>query len=366
MKQIEFIGYNSIINLKTILFEKRPKSIFLVTGKKSYESCGAKSIVESYLRGYDYLRFCDFEENPIIEDVEKGIKLFKENNCDFVIAVGGGSVIDMAKSINCFQANDNFFDIISNNLEIENNGKTYIAIPTTSGTGSEATHFAVLYVNGKKYSIADQTILPDFVIVDVQFTYNLPKYLTAVTGIDAFAQALESYWSVNSNIESLAYAKESIELLWEYLPKAVNEKNKIAREKVAIGSNLAGKAINITKTTIPHALSYYLTSKYNVSHGQAVAVFLADFLKFNYEVSEKDCNDKRGAEFVKEKIEEVFSLLSANNIQEAKQKIIDFIKSIGLASSIKDLNKNISIDEVYKNINMQRMVNNPRKFKIDG
>ena len=208
MPQREYFGYKSIINLKNILSKHNPKRIFLVTGKDSYEKCGAKSIISNFLNSYNVVHFNDFEVNPKLKDIEKGITIFKKNNCDFVIAVGGGSVMDVAKSINILSVNKkNTIEYITNKKIIENKGKALAAIPTTSGSGSESTKFAVVYINKTKYSLEHDFMLPDYAIVDPQFTMNLPKSITASAGMDAFCQSIESYWCINSNEESKKFEK---------------------------------------------------------------------------------------------------------------------------------------------------------------
>lgn len=365
MDQIAYIGKNSINILSEIINNHVSKRIFLVTGKQSYEKSGAKKIIESFLKDIEYFRFCDFEENPKLEDVYKGINIYNRDNFDMVIAIGGGSVLDMGKLINILscQQGDIKEHIINN--RIISKGKTLIAIPTTAGTGSEATHFAVIYIDGRKYSLAHKYILPNYAIIDPQFTYSSSKYLSACTGADAFSQAIESMWAVEGTDESKQYAKKAIDLLWNNLYNAVVIEDKEAKDKVSEGAYWAGRAINISKTTAPHALSYFLTSKYNIKHGQAVIVFLPYFLKYNYDVEEKDCNDVRGCSYVKTNIKELFSLLSVDNVKEASENLIDFIKSIGLVTNVKDLDGNISMKIVYKNVNIHRLVNNPRKLCIE-
>ena len=195
MQQQEYVGFSSINNLSNILSKYNPRNIFLVTGRNSYEKSGAKKLIESILSGYRITYFYDFEVNPKLHDIEKGISIFNKNDCDFVIAVGGGSVIDVAKSINVLASNEGKpIDYIKTRRNIENKGKTLVAIPTTSGSGSEATRFAVVYIDKIKYSLEHDFLLSDYAIVDAQFTMNLPRSITASTGMDALCQAIESYW----------------------------------------------------------------------------------------------------------------------------------------------------------------------------
>ncbi|MEZ4822960.1 MAG: iron-containing alcohol dehydrogenase [Ignavibacteria bacterium] len=139
--------------------------------------------------------------------------------------------------------------ILKGESEIVRKGKPLIAVPTTSGAGSEATHFAVVYSGDKKYSLAHEYILPDYSVIDPQLTFSLPKEITATSGIDAFSQAMESYWNVNANEESRKYSRGAIQLIFDSLSKAVNEGDEESRINMSRAAHLAGKAINITKTT---------------------------------------------------------------------------------------------------------------------
>ena len=364
MEQIVKFGENSISFLEKFLSEKSPKSIFLVTGKNSFINSGASDYLNSVLRKYNYIRFFDFEENPKIEDVERGIDLFNQNNCDLTIAVGGGSVIDMAKLINIFHSNTGELSLSIISGEVEGKVVPFIAIPTTSGTGSESTHFAVVYVDKKKYSVAHNLILPNIVLINPFFTFSASSYLTAITGLDAFAQAIESFWSVNSTEESKSYSKEAIEIIWNNLSSAVKENDKSAKERLSWASHLAGKSINITKTTAPHACSYPFTTYYNIPHGHAVSLFLSYFLEYNYNVTDLDLNDIRGVGYVRSSILQICNIIGETKVDIAKIKIIEFIDSLGISSNVEisRLGKEKDIEIILENINIERLSNNPRKL----
>lgn len=367
MSQIIKFGNGSVSFLKKILSDKAPKKIFLVTGKNSFIHSGARDRIEPILNNYCYFRFFDFESNPKVEDVERGVYLFNQNKCDLIIAVGGGSVIDMAKLINIFHSEKGDLSpyIISN---ITKGGIVpFVALPTTSGTGSESTHFAVAYIDKKKYSVSSNKLLPETVLINPSFTFSASKYLTAVTGIDAFAQAIESYWSVNSNDESKEYSKKAIKILWDNLPLAVNKNDKKAKEKISWASHLAGKAINIAKTTAPHAVSYPFTTYFNIPHGHAVALTLSYFMEYNYNVNQNDCNDSRGSEYVKNSIEEILNFIDATSIEKGVAKINEFLNEVGINKKISNLK--ITKEEikfkVLRNINLERLNNNPRKVNFN-
>jgi len=214
-----------------------------------------------------------------MEDLQKGLKLLTANHCNIILAIGGGSVLDMAKLIRFFNSYKG--EITDSVFEQQNEVLPLIAIPTTAGTGSEATHFAVLYKDQVKYSIAHEAILPDVAIVDPVFTYNNSSYLSATTGFDALAQALEAFWNLNSTTESDLYATKAISLLWHNLPLLIHTSEDKIRDEVAEGAFWAGRAINITKTTAPHAFSYPLTTFYQVPHGHAVAIVFPWIMQLN-------------------------------------------------------------------------------------
>jgi len=366
MKQQEYIGFNSVRNLKKIFTQHRPKKIFLVTGRNSYERSGSKNAIEPILSGHDSVHFYDFEVNPKVRDIEKGIKIFKENNCDFVIAVGGGSVIDVAKAVNILAANDiKPDDCVKNKKPFEKKGVALAAIPTTSGSGSEATKFAVIYIDKIKYSLDQDYILPDYAIVDPQFTMNLPPYITACSGMDALSQAVESYWCVNSTDESKKYAKEAIKLVMDSLADAVNNPSENSRGEMARAAYLAGKAVSISKTTACHSISYPITSYFDVSHGHAVALTLAQMLLYNSQVTEDDLLDKRGVGYVKNTINEIASILGSSSTEDASKKITALMADIGLKTKLIELKIKTQEDMniiIKHGFNPERVKNNPRKL----
>lgn len=359
----EYFGIGSIKNLENILHKNKVKNIFLVTGKKSYESSGVKEKLDILLKDYNVTYFSDFETNPKIRDVEKGISLLKAKDYDIVIAIGGGSVIDMGKLINIFSAQKNgIIRYIKKEKAIENKGKPLVAIPTTAGSGSEATHFAVVYVKKIKYSVANKHILPDYYIIDPQFTMNLPPYATASTGMDALCQAIESYWGVDSTRESKIYAKKAIKIIMKNIHEAVNNPSKNSRVAMSKAANLAGKAINITKTTAPHAISYPITSYFGVPHGHAVALTLGSMLIFNNQVAKDDVLDKRGVKYVRKEIQKIVNVLGASNSYQAKERIDQLMHNIGLKTRLSELGINYdNLGIIIKNVNLERIKNNPRQ-----
>lgn len=338
--------------------------IFLVTGKSSYNSSGAQAFIEETLGDIAYERFSEFEQNPKYEDAVKGSQIFQQSKSDFIIAIGGGSVIDMAKLINTFTANSNTnsLDLVTAQRKITKKGVPLVAIPTTAGTGSEATHFAVVYHNQKKYSVAHPYILPDLAGLNYSFILNQPKYLASCAGLDAVSQAIESYWSVGSTDESRSYAKEALRLLLGNLDKAINAPSDISRKRILKGAYLAGKAINISKTTAAHAVSYAFTSFYGIPHGHAVFLTLPEFFEYNYNVKQDDINDSRGVDYIKNCFNELMGIFNIDSPDKGKQYLKEYAQKIGVELALEKLGILDCEVKVAKNVNLERLGNNPRKI----
>ncbi len=362
--QQEYIGFNSRDVLDDVLNRYSAQNIFLVYEQVSFRQSGAKEFCDSVLRGRNVTPFCNFRMNPKIEDLHRGIEIFNRADPDAVVAIGGGSVIDMAKMIRFFAAAHTDPDNYLRDTRINSqNPMLFVAIPTTAGTGSEATHFAVLYVGGVKHSVAHETITPDIAIVDPAFTMSMPAAVTAATGMDALSQAIESYWCINSNEESKNYAQEAITLAINSLVTAVNKPDGPSRLAMACAAHLAGKAINITKTTAPHAVSYPITSLYGIPHGHAVALTLPAFLIFNYEVTPEDVSDSRGSNYVKNTVLEIANLLGQSTAPDAAQMLDNLMADIGLPNRLSQLGIDScnDIQNIIENgFDPERVRNNPR------
>ncbi len=363
MNQAEYTGAGSINNLKDILEKINPRNIFLVTGKNSYRTSGAERILGEILKDKTVTLFNNVTGDPLIENIIKGMDIFIESDCDAVIAVGGGSIIDTAKSINILSSQDaDPRSVIKSKQKIINKGKPFIAIPTTSGAGSEATHFAVVYMNKEKFSLAHEFILPDYSIIDPVLTYDLQPNVTATSGIDAFSQAVESYWNVNANDESKKYSQEAITFILENLKTAVNEPTEESRANMSTAAHLAGKAINITKTTAPHAVSYAMTSYFGIPHGQAVCITLAEFLGYNFYVTESDSAEGLSMTEIRKNIEDLLRIFNCSDLAGAKKLITDLIEGIGLKTKLSELNitSDNDINLICESVNPERLKNNPR------
>ena len=314
-----------------------------------------KTKIEKLLHSHNinYALFDDFDANPKYEEVENALKLFKDNNCDSVVSLGGGSAIDVAKCVKLFSAMDENKNYLTQEHKYIN--LKHIAIPTTAGTGSESTHFAVIYFEGKKQSVHDDIILPDIAILDYHLLLSLPLYQKKSTLLDALCQAIESIWSVNSTLQSKTYAKKAIKLILENEDGYLNDDVKSSKKMIE-ASNLAGKAINITKTTAAHAMSYKLTSIYGLAHGHAVALALPK--TWNYLVSNyKNTFDARGKKYLRSSLDLINKSFICQNDQEAIAKFISLLRKYDFIKSL-EYNEN-GLNEIVDSINIERLKNFP-------
>jgi len=343
---------NKITNLVEGCFESQ--KIMLVTGKRSMKKSGITDKLIKYLKKYEVAIYDGVKQNPNISVVENGIRFLKREKCDLVIGLGGGSVLDTAKAIALLAKNPGSVDeYLSNSMKIEKKGVPLIAIPTTAGTGSEVTRYASIIDDKRKLklSLTHEYIHPDIAIVDPTLTITMPKFLTAITGLDALSQCIEAYWSRNRTPISDLFALKGIELIFRNLVKAYNSpKNIDVREKMSLASLFSGIAIDIAKTTIVHSVSYPLTVYFNVPHGLACSFTLPFFIEFNSKVSE-------------DRILDIARILGVYSVDECIRKIEELILKLEVPRRLRELGiqkKDIEII-VQKGFRPDRAINNPRK-----
>lgn len=280
--------------------------------------------------GINVTHFTGVYPNPTIENVEEGYKIAAGANVDAIITIGGGSSMDCAKAINILLTNPGSIQDYEGRGNVKQETKPLVAIPTTAGTGSEATAFTIITDTEKqrKMIIAGDNIGADIALIDSELTVGLPPAITAATGIDALTHAIESFLSKNASIPSNIHALKAMELIVENLEETVkNGANIEARENMMLGSLLAGIAFNQAGLGLVHAIAHPLGSHFNVSHGVANAIGLPYIVKYN-----------SGLESVKEKHVDV---ASAMNI-DTENKSLDTI-SEDLVSTIVKLSNAVNI-----------------------
>tara|TARA_Y100000385_G_C13097502_1_gene642278 strand:- start:2212 stop:3387 length:1176 start_codon:yes stop_codon:yes gene_type:complete len=340
---------------------KKLDNVLLVTGKASFEISGSKKLIEEVLEDSKITIFNDFNVNPDIDEIKYGYDIAKKTKPDAILAIGGGSVIDAAKILHLMYSSNidhnHIFEAEQKDMYQSKKNITLIAIPTTAGTGSESTHFAVLYKNGKKYSIASPKMLPEIVYLDPVLCFSNSAYQNACSGFDALSQAIESYWSKKSNFISRYYSVKSIKIIVDNFEIAVNSSNNYKNlSRMLIASNYAGKAINITKTTGPHAISYGITKDIGLPHGHAVAITLGAFFKLHDQLLDAYESELKYYKKINRFIERKTNTNSSSFLYGLMKKFdMEFnIKSLGINQD--------QIISLIENINLERMFNHPVKL----
>lgn len=349
-----------IDNLSNILKEVGCKKLFLVIDS-SYPYLNIKDAIEA-LPVEEKVKFSDFTPNPLYEQVCNGIDLLKSSNCDTILAVGGGSAIDVAKCIKLAvlakEGNAAIIPpLVSQRLPIDGYKIPFIAIPTTAGTGSESTHNAVMYYEGAKQTVTNDGVLPDYAILEPSVLKTLPLYQKKCTMMDALCQGIESWWSVNSTEESYEYSRKTIELIMANWRKYIFENDDEAAANIMLGANYGGRAINITQTTAAHAFSYKITSLYKLPHGHAVAVGFPVIWEYMLDNMDK-CIDVRGQEYLSDIFNQIAQSMGCESPQKAILVFREMMCDMELQNPVAgDRDKELKV--LSTSVNPVRLKNNP-------
>lgn len=324
---------------------------FLCCGK-SFEKTQAFAYLKDNL---DLTIWDTIRPNPRYEDMEAAAQLFRQNGCDFLIGAGGGSPLDSAKMIKLLATNPGKTGYID---ELADNAIPFLAIPTTSGTGSEATRYAIFYVHEKeKHSVSHPGFLPDYVLLDAAFLKTVPDYQRKCTCLDALCHAIESYWSVRSTAKSKAYAKEAIHLFFSHKNSYMHNMDD-GNAGMLLASYYAGKAIDITATTAAHAMCYNITMNCQTSHGHSVAVGLVEIWKYML-LHNTQVNDPRGREYVLQTFREIACLMGGQTAQDGPRIFGDLLREFELPAPKASP---AQCRQFAGNVNISRMGNNPTKL----
>lgn len=266
------------------------------------------------------IQFSDFQSNPLYESVVKGVELFRKEKCDSIFAVGGGSALDVAKCIKLYSnLPGDGTDGTWLKAEIQSNSIPFLAMPTTAGTGSEATRYAVIYYGGVKQSITSESFIPGTVLMDPNSLKTLPLYQKKATMCDALCHAIESFWSVNSTDESKAYSRTAIEGVMKHMNGYLLNTEE-GNAGMLGAANTAGKAINITQTTAGHAMCYKITSLFGTAHGHAA--MLCDRALFLWMIQNTDkCVDLRGEQYLRSVFCDIAYAMDCETAEQAANKL---------------------------------------------
>ena len=344
------IIFNGIRYLDEAL--KDAKKVLLVCDS-SFTYLNIKDDIENM--GVPHVVFSDFTPNPLYEDVCKGVDLFNSTKCDVVLAVGGGSSLDVAKCIKlyCKMPKDKLFL----DQAYRDTGVKLIAIPTTAGTGSESTRYAVIYYEGKKQSVTHDSIIPDIAILEPMVLKTLPLYQKKCTMLDALCQGIESWWSVNSTDESKLLSKQAVVTIMQWWHEYIFGQTDEAAEAIMHAANLAGQAICITQTTAPHACSYKLTSLYGLPHGHAVAVCLPVIWKFMLNHIDR-CIDYRGQEYLFKIFKDISATMSCDSPENAIFFFNNLMRLMDISKPVSSC-KEVDVECLKNAVNPIRLKNNP-------
>ena len=361
MKQEQTMVYASdgYRGFEEYLKEREIKKILLVCGNSIRYMTGLTDHL-SYLeeKGIQTVRFSDYEPNPRYESVVKGVEAFKREGCDAVMAAGGGSAMDVAKCIKLYGRMEEGTDYAKQ--ELGDNDIPLMVMPTTAGTGSEATRFAVIYINGEKASITHDSAVPSLVIMDSSVIGTLPEYQKKSTMLDTLSHAIESWWSVASTDESVDYSKKALTLLLDNLDGYLaNDPD--ANERMLEASNFAGKAINITTTTAGHGMCYKLTSLFSLAHGHAAMLVNKTLYPWMLDNTSK-VSDPRGEEHLKKTLSEIGSFLGAESDEEKHHVLGDIFSRLEMEVPSAGEEE---FEILRTSVNLERLKNNPVSMTTD-
>ena len=312
-------GWGRFQEIREVVDELKGTRIFLVTGRSFARNYGILDRLSASLKGLTLVTFGEAEENPSIVTVDRGAAQCRDNRCDLVVGLGGGSALDAGKAIAMLQKNPGSIqEYLDQERTCQTKGLPFIAIPTTSGTGSEVTPFAVITHKAKKAkpAIAPPQNFPDVALVDPELTLNMPLRVAAFTGLDALCQAIEGFWSTQGNPLTRGLAFRAIQLAMENLEQACLKKDKESVANMALASHLTGIEMSNIGNTAIHPLSYPVTLDYGVPHGFACALFLSPVIRFN-------------AGVIRQGFTDLLTLLKIPDVETFADRIDSMMKALG-------------------------------------
>ena len=285
LNTISYHGSGAVAEIGNELEARGYKRAFIASGRHVVKSGEIKKITDVLDKiGVSYTFYTDIKPNPTIENVQNGVKAFKEFDADCIIAVGGGSVMDTSKAIGIIVNNPEFADVRS--LEgvapTKRHAVFTIAVPTTAGTAAEVTiNYVITDVEKKrKFVCVDTNDIPEVAVVDPEMMYSMPKPLTAATGMDALTHAIEGYITKGHCAISDMFHLEAIRLIAKNLRAAV-ENDEAGREGMALGQYIAGMGFSNVGLGIVHSMAHGLSALYDTPHGVACAILLPLGLAYN-------------------------------------------------------------------------------------
>lgn len=298
------------------------RKIFFITDPFVVESRMIDQVTSLLDRSISFDIFSGIRPDPSVELVNEGKNHLINSNADIICAIGGGSAIDATKAI--------IYDLY------KNEGKNYpfIAVPTTAGTGSESTNFAVVTEGNSKKVLIDDAMLPDYALLVPKFTKTVPNFITADTGMDVLTHALEAYISKGASIYTDTFSETCVKTVFEILPKVYDDGDRLRlREKMLEVSNMAGIAFNNAGLGINHSLAHTIGGNFHISHGRINAILLPYVLEYNTKKSDK----------AREKLDSLAQKLGLTDHNCIIEKVRELNKKFQIPEKISGLGK---VDEI--------------------
>ena len=340
LNETSYFGFGAREVLPEEIKNRGYKKVLVVTDKSLFEIGLTKKVTEKLEEaGIEYTVFSDVKPNPTVTNVLDGLKMCREFGADVIVAVGGGSSIDTAKGISIVMTNPDREDIVSLNgpSNTVNIGMPLIALPTTHGTAAEVTINYVITDEEREIKMVcvDPHDIPLVAIVDTELMSTLPKSIASSTGMDALTHAIEGYITKAHNTMSDMFHMRAIELIFENLPAAVNEKNQDAIDKMGLAQYIAGMGFSNVGLGIVHSMAHQLGAVYDTPHGLANAILLPTVMRFNGQ-------DPATAQRFREILihigrPDAAHLNDQDVINTFVWKISELSKSVGITQTIKDV-----------------------------
>lgn len=362
---------HAIRQVPQVVEELGSRRVLLVCGRNAFEASGAAACLPDLVKVAAVRRWSEFRANTDAADLIEGLRLMEELQPDTVLGIGGGSAMDMAKLLTAYRGitdEDELHRTIRAGGAVTDRRVNLVLAPTTSGSGAEATHFAVVYIGDDKFSMAGPAMLPDTVLLDPALSRSATAYQRATSGIDALAQALESLWAAGGTDTSRDHAAAALAELVPALPEFVTTGSTESATRMAAGSHLAGRAIDISKTTAAHAMSYGITKGYGLPHGHAVALTLPYFIEAHASAAPESLQDKVSPQRHAEAMSRILRALGADSPQSARERFVELAEKCGLSVNPADsgITDRAKMADLTARVNVERLGNNPMVFTAES